>query len=321
MAPGQPAIVEVPKPALKPGHALVRPMLEALCGSDVRTIYYAPAHDYPFPPSVGGHEIIGAVQAVDAPNGGIKPGDIALTLVEHDAGMSEYVLTAAENVLPIPDGRPLEHMLMAQQLGTVIFACKHLPNILGKDAVVIGQGSAGLFFNAMLRRLGANRVIALDVIQSRVEAALEFDATHAVNNAQSDALQAVEEITAGELADLVIEAAGELEAINLAPSLLKQGGHIHFFGIPRGSRRIEFDFMTLFRKFCHTTSSGHTIGEPGRTSTRMALELIARGEIDVSPMPTHRFPFERVFEGYELARTRRDGAIKVIIEMPGFETQ
>lgn len=303
-----------------PGHALVRPMLEALCGSDVRTIYHAPPHDYPFPPSVGGHEIIGAVEAVDAPNSDIRPGDIALTLVEHDAGMSEYVLTAVENVLVLPGGRPLEHMLMAQQLGTVIYACKHLPNIVGKDVVVIGQGSAGLFFDAMLRRLGASRVIALDVIQPRVEAALKFEATHAVNNARSDALQAVEEITEGKLADLVVEAAGEAETINLAPSLVKQGGHIHFFGIPRGSRRFEFDFWTLFLKFCHTTSSGHTISEPGRSSSRMALDLIAGGEIDVSPMPTHRLPFERVFEGYELARTRRDGAIKVIIEMPGFET-
>ena len=49
---------------------------------------------------------------------------------------------------------------MAQQLGTVIFGAKRLPNLLGQTCVVMGQGSAGLFWNFVLKHLGADRVIA-----------------------------------------------------------------------------------------------------------------------------------------------------------------
>jgi len=314
VARGKVQFVEAPMPALKPGHALVRTMLLSLCGSDVHSVYYLPEKEYPRPIGEGGHEMIGVVEVVDGSDAH-KVGDVALTLGPYS--MTEYVLAPLEDVLVLPGGRPLEHLLMGQQLGTVIYACKRLPNVMGKDAVVIGQGSAGLFFDTMLRRMGAEQVIGLDVKETRVAAGLKFGATHTVNNAQVDALQAVEEITEGELADLVIEASGELETINLTARLVKEGGHLLYFGVPRGPQCFEFDVLTLFRKYCYTTSSGGSGFEPGRTSFKMALDLIARGEIDVSPMLTHRFPFERIKETYELARTRDDGVIKIVIEMPG----
>lgn len=318
VAPSRAEFVTAPMPILRPGHALVRALLLSLCGSDVRMLYYAPSEEYPCAIGTTGHEMIGVVEAVDAPESALKAGDIALTLAPYHTAMAEYFVAPVENVLVLPRGRPLEHLLMAQQLGTVIYACTRLPNVVGKDIVVIGQGSAGLFFDAKLRRMGANRVIGLDVKEARVAAGLEFGATHTLNCAKTDPLQAVQEITAGQLADVVIEAAGEVDAINLAPELIKVGGHLLFFGIPRETDFV-FNYWTLFRKYCHTTTAGaSTLFDPGRRSFRMALDLIDRGEIDVSPMITHQFPFERVVEAYELARTRLDGAIKVIIEMPGY---
>jgi threonine dehydrogenase-like Zn-dependent dehydrogenase len=192
--------------------------------------------------------------------------------------------------------------------------------VAGKNAVVIGQGSAGLFFDAFLRRMGAERVIGLDVKEARVAAGLALGATHTVNNLNGDALQKVEEITEGGLADLVVEAAGEVETINLAAHLAKVGGQLLYFGLARANS-FDFDFWTFFRKYCHTTTSGESTFEPGAPSFRMALNLIAQGDIDVTPMLTHRFPFERVAEAYELARTREDGAIKAVIEMPGHQQE
>jgi threonine dehydrogenase-like Zn-dependent dehydrogenase len=231
--------------------------------------------------------------------------------------MSEFFAAPLEDVLVLPSRQPpIERFLLAQQMGTVIYACKRLPNVMGKDAVVIGQGSAGLFFDFMLRRMGAERVIGLDLKEARVAAGLKFGATHTVNNAHVDALQAVSEITEGRLADLVIEAAGTAESINLTPHLVKVGGNVLLFGVP--PHHFEFDYGSLFRKYCYTTSSGASASEPGRKSFHMALALIATGAIDVLPMLTHRFPFDRVLKAYELARTRDDGVIKIVIEMPGY---
>jgi len=316
MAPGRPELIEVPVPTPEPGFGLVRPLLIALCGSDVRSVYYTPEEEYPLPVSRGGHETIARVEAMNGSAPGVQEGDIVMALAPGDAGMSEYFTTPLHCLLPLPEGGPLEHLLMAQQLGTVIFASKRLPNVVGKDTVVIGQGSAGLFFDVILHRSGAARVIALDLIETRAQAGLTFGATHAVNNSRVDALQAVEEITEGRLADLVIEAAGEPDSINLMPRLAKEHGNLMSFGIPRGPHSFEFDYYTMFRKKCHWNSSDGTIEEPEHTSTKMALDLIARGEIEVGSMVTHHFPFDRVKEAYELARTRADGAIKIVVEMP-----
>jgi L-iditol 2-dehydrogenase len=281
-------------------------------------LYYAPLDEYPFAIGTTGHEMVGLVEAIDGPNSAVHVGDIALTLVPDHTAMAEYVAAPLENVLVLRDGQPTDHLLMAQQLGTVILACSRLPNVVGKDVAVIGQGSAGLFFCAMLRRMGAKRVIGLDVKEARVAAGLEFGATHTFDSAGADPLKAVEDITDGALADVVIEAAGEADTVNLTPRLVKMGGHLLFFGLPPRNIQTTIDFWTLFGRFCYATSSGATTAlDPERKSFRMALDLIARGEIDVAPMITHRYPFERLREAYELARTRDDGAIKVIVEMPG----
>ena len=259
------------------------------------------------------------VEAVDAPGYAIQPRDLALVISPSETVMSELYLAAAEDVLVLPKGRALDHLLMAQQLGTAIYAVKHLPNLVAKDIAVIGQGSAGLFLNYMCRRLGARKIIGIDNIEARVAAGPRFGATHMINNARQDPVRTLSEFTSGNLVDLVIEAAGEVETINLAPKLARPGGYLHYFGIPRATT-FDFDFYELFRKYLHTTSLSGTAFEPGRQSFRQALDIIAGGEIDVAPVLTHRLPFERAAHGYEMARTRSDGAIKIVIEMPGYHT-
>jgi NADPH:quinone reductase len=316
IARGRAEFITLPEPPLTPGHILVRTLYVALCGSDVHRLYYARDEQYPFPPGTSGHEVIGRVEAVAAPESGIRVGDLALVLSPVENAMCEWFVAAAEDVIVLP---PSEHslpeMLMGQQLGTAVFAAKYLPNLVGQDVAIIGQGSAGLFLDHMCRRLGARHVIGLDLHAARLAVAAHFGATHAVDNSRQDGLQAVREITGGRLCDVVIEAAGDIDAIRLAPQLVRQFGRLHFFGVPRGSR-FEFDFETFYRKYCLTQCLAGAGNEPGRTSIRQALDMIASGDIDVRPAITHHLPFERVLEGYEMAYTGADGCIKIVIDMP-----
>jgi L-iditol 2-dehydrogenase len=228
--------------------------------------------------------------------------------------MMERVVAPAACVIPLPEGAPAEELLMAQQLGTVLYAARFLPSMLGRTAAVIGQGSAGLLWNRVLRRLGAARVIAMDITEARAQAALRFGATHSLNNSRVDALSVVRELTGGELADLVVEACGEPAGINLAVALVRVGGRIQFFGVPHQGD-FAFDYWTLFRKYCTTHSTGRSSFEPDKWHFRLALDLLASREVDVRGMVTHRFPFERAAEAYDLAHTRRDGALKVVVDM------
>src|SRR5262245_48258359 len=316
---GKAELVEVPVPKLRPGHALVRTRRLSLCGSDIRMLHFAPEDAYPFPPGTTGHEMVGVIEAIDSPESALQVGDTVLTLAPNHQAMAEYFLAPVEHVIPLPAreraGLSVEHLLQAQQLGTVLFACQLLPDLNDKTVAVIGQGSAGLFFNFQVKRMGAARVIALDRELFRLDRSRDFGATHSIHNASVDACETIRQTSGGDLADVVVEAAGDVSAINLAVDLVRKGGDILYFGYPRG-QTIPFNFDVLFHKCCRAqTIVGATV-EPNQASTRKAIDLIATHQIDVRQLITHRIPFADVVGAYELHRRRGDRCLKIVIEMP-----
>ena len=315
VARGRAEFVNVPVPEVRPGHVLVKCHRLSLCGSDVQMLHFAPESSYPFPPGTTGHEMVGHVVAVPNQEAEFKVGDRVLALAPGHLAMSEFFLAVRQHVIALPDDLPMEQLLQAQQYGTVIYACQRLPSVIGKNVVVIGQGSAGLWFNFQLRRMGASQVLALDLEDFRLAHAEYFGATAICNNSQQEPIAFVAEQTNGQMADLVVEAAGEVDSINLAVDLVRKFGDILYFGYPR-AQRFEFNYDGLFHKCCRATTIVGAAVEPNQTSTKLALDVIARGEIDVSRIITHRLPFADVNQAYELHKNRADGAVKIVIEMP-----
>lgn len=315
VARGRAEFIEMDEPQPRPGHVIVRTHRLALCGSDIQMLHYADEQDYPFPPGTTGHEMVGYVTSVDPDDPELAIGDRVLALAPGHPAMCQYFLAKREHVVPLPDGLPMEVLLQAQQLGTVLFASQRLPNLIGKTVVVIGQGSAGLWFNFHLSRAGAKRVIALDIDPHRLKRSEPFGATVSLCNADVDAEQAVRQANEGELADVVIEAAGEIEAINLAPRLVQKFGAILYFGVPRG-QVFPFDFKTFYFKCCQATTIVGASVETNQASTRLAVDLIARGIAPAAEMITHRLPFANVLDAYEMHHRRQDQAVKIVIEMP-----
>ena len=307
--------VEVDMPELQPGEALIRPTTISLCASDIFMLDYLPEDAYPQPPGSSGHELVGVVETLNGKHPEVMVGDLALAIIPDLYGMAEYRVAKFEDVLPVPKHVAQEHLVQAQQLGTVIYACKQLPNVIGKTVVVIGQGSAGQWFNTMLRRLGAKTIIGIDLLEHRLAISKSYDATHTVNNSLQHPTDTVRDILNGQLADIVVEAVGETETINLAIELTKPHGFLLQFGVPHEFQPV-YNYYELFRKCLTLKAIVGAADEPRHISTRMALDMIASGEVDVRPLITHHFPFSRVPEAYNLQRSRKDGAIKIFIEMP-----
>lgn len=316
MAPGRAQFVEVPKPDLRPGHALVRTRHVSLCGSDIWMLKHMPEKYYPLAPGTTGHEVVGVVEAVDDPSGTVNVGDPVLALVEGQTGMAEYSQVKLDQALLLPPDRPMEHLVQAQQLGTIIYACKFLPtSVIGKDIAVVGQGSAGLWWIWMLRRLGAHRLIAIDLQPHRLKLSPHFGATHTIHNQEEDPLQRVREITGSDGVDLVVEAAGEQSSLQLAYDLVKMYGAVLGFGVPHYDT-VEIDYAAFYRKFAVQKTIAGALNDPGYNSTHQALDYIVKGEIDVAPVVTHHFPFDQVFDAYELQQTRDEGAVKIVVDFP-----
>lgn len=314
-SPGAVRIDSFPEPELTPGHAVVRPELISICGSDLRAVYDQPAGAYPLAPGQSGHEVIGIVEAVEYRGKTVfpfEPGERVLAPPSPHLGMAERFPIPVDSLVRVPAGLPAERLAVAQPLGTVIAGCNKLSEVAGATVVVIGQGGIGLLFDAMLRRMGARTVIGLDLTEARRAAGLRFGADRTIDPAGGGVPAAVEEAAEGVAPQIVIDAAGEPDSINLAVELVRPYGTLLLFGVPRQDS-FEFSYKTWYRKRPRLRTSSIADGDPSALYEQ-ALNLIARGEVDVSGLISHRLPLARAADAYALARTRGDGALKVAVD-------
>ena len=303
---------EIPLPELEPGMALVKTTLASICGSDLHIVYMGwNVYEFPLPHGYPGHEGVGEV--IDPGDSDLSPGDRVLTApaIWVSKCFAGYQLIDPRYLLKLPDGVPDSHLLMAQQLGTVVFACRKLPSLLGKTVAVIGQGSVGLFHDFMLRRLGAHRIIAVEPVAERLAAGRNMGVDEAINLTGQRATDAALDLTGGEGADVVIEAVGSVETLNQAIHMARPLGKVAAFGLPSTMERVPFDWDTFFRKRLDMYSVFGGQDELGLPAFQLAVDFIVRGEIDMAPFVTHQFPIHQVQEAFDLAHSREDGALKV----------
>jgi L-iditol 2-dehydrogenase len=311
---GQVVCQEAPLPAPADGDLLVRTAYTSICGSDLHEVFQS-APPEPGPSGHPGHESVGEVVESRCP--GFAPGDRVLTVPRSADGqcMAEYQAIPGAACLRLPDGPPLSHLLMAQQLGTVIFALRQHPvDVTGLDAAVIGQGSAGAFFTFLLKRAGAARVLVCDRSPARLAYSRQLGADLTVDASTADFESAVLEATGGRGAGLVVEAVGSREAFTQSVAVAATQATLVWFGLPEGAGPYEFSFRDFFRRRLTAYSTFDSQGEPGFVSFRAAVRLIADGAIDVAPLLSHVLPIDRVDEAFTIAHERTGNALKVSIK-------
>ena len=222
---------EIPVPEPAPGMVLVKTRLASICGSDLHIVYMGwNAYEFPLPYGYPGHEGVGEV--VDGGGTEFVPGDLVLTVpnIWESKVFAGYQLVRPQFLLKLPRDVPEAHLLMAQQLGTVVFGCRRLPTLVGKTVAVIGQGSVGLFHDFMLRRVGAHRIIGIEPVAARLSAGRAMGIDEAIDVTGRRATEAVLDLTGGEGADLVIEAVGSVETLNQTLQMVRPLGRVAVFG-------------------------------------------------------------------------------------------
>jgi threonine dehydrogenase-like Zn-dependent dehydrogenase len=313
IAPRTIEFVDVPAPDLAsapPESVLVQVERTAICASDMPLFARPrPPEEYPLGLGLSLHECVGTI--ADSTSSRFREGDRVLSFPHGMGGLVERFRSSAAVTIPLPEFEPLEHLLMAQPLGTVIWAVRKLPSLIGKDMVVMGQGPMGLLITHVLSNLGARTIIALDKLDYRLEVARRMRATHTLNVTRDDPVAAVREITAGRMADLVVEAVGQqTDTLNQCLDLVKDRGTILGFGITV-ENVYPFRYGEFFRR--NLTLIG-SVGPEVQHDYPLALEWIVQGRVHVAPLITHILPFTEVQRGFDLAWEKKDGAIKIVLD-------
>jgi len=313
-------LIEVPEPELNgPGpdgapQIIFEPHYTCLCGSDL-PFFDGDFNGEPteFPQQVGHslHEMIGRV--VDTNGKKFQKEEQVLTVPVYQVGFFERFCNSENRTIHLDERPHPEHALLAQPLGTVMYAMSKLPNVMDKDVVVVGQGPIGQLFNTVLRNLGAREIIAIDKLESRLKVSPTMGATATICNATEDPVSRVEKILGGKLPDLVVEAVGHKDqALNLCIDLTRKFGTILYFGVPPEVIH-NVNWNKLWRKNLTVVAS---VEPDFERDFPLAMRWIAEGRVDVSPIITHRYPMEQIQEAYEVFLNRTDGALKVIVEFP-----
>lgn len=310
---------EAPIPVIDDGELLVRTEMGSICGSDLHVVCMGAGLNGatpPMPHGFPGHEGIGEV--VESRYPGVEVGTQVLCFPNAAIGetFSEYQRIRGRQVLPLPDcDVPRDELLMGQQLGTVIFAMRQHPHdVVGETVVILGQGSAGLFFTYLIKRAGAARVIVADLSDARLEISKKYGADVTINAGEEDVTERILELTDGKGADYLVEAVGKKETFHQTVDLVRVGAEMLWFGLPDSDDSIQMSFQKFFRKKLSAASTYGAQEEADSVSFATALDLIARREIDVSPLVSHVYPIEEIGKAFEVAHSPiEEGALKVSV--------
>ncbi|WP_427023537.1 NAD(P)-dependent alcohol dehydrogenase [Aureimonas ureilytica] len=307
-----------------------------ICGSDVH--YFTHGSIGPFvvrEPMILGHEASGIVTEIGSAVTTLKPGDrvcmepglpdpngraTRLGLYNLDPAVRFWATPPIHGVLrpsvvhpeaftfKLPDNVSFAAAAMVEPLAVGVHAVTKAKAAPGHVAVVIGAGPIGLVTVLAALAGGCAHVIVSDVDDTKLEIAKGLGSVSTVNVTREDLAEAVKARTEGWGADVIYECAGSERAIAGIFEPLCPGGTVVFVGIP--IKPAAYDVAAAMLKEArveHVFRYAHVFPR--------CVAMLASGAIDVSPLITRTYPFERSVEAFEDAASAPKGQVKMQITM------
>jgi threonine dehydrogenase-like Zn-dependent dehydrogenase len=232
-----------------------------------------------------------------------------------DGVFAEYFVVnrANANLAPIPDDVPDEKAVYAcDMMSTGFMGAEHACIPLGGTVAVFAQGPVGLMATQGARLQGAGLVIAVESVPRRKELAINFGADAVVDYEETDAVEAILELTDGVGVDSAIEALGAQATFECCIKATRPGGTISvvgYFGkgeyvkIPRVDWGVGMSDKTIRTGLC----------PGGKVRMARLMRLLQTGRVDPTPLTTHEFAFSEVERAFDMMANKEDDIVKPLI--------
>lgn len=230
-------------------------------------------------------------------------------------GLAEYAVSPISALTAIPDGLDPELACVLgcsglTSYGAVFRAGEVAP---GDSVAIFGVGGIGSSLIPMARSAGATTIVAVDIVDAKLDRARELGATHVVNASAGDPVAAIRESVGG--VRVAFEALGHPATFRQAVESLDDGGRMVAIGIAAGDAAAEVEITPLVRRGYHVVGS---FGGRTRTDLPEVAKLAASGDFDVAGLVSRRFGLDEVDDAYRaLARGEITG--RAIVAMRGRE--
>ncbi|MEM3703090.1 MAG: zinc-binding dehydrogenase [Candidatus Bathyarchaeia archaeon] len=328
-------IEDIEIPIVRAGEVLVRIKAATTCGTDLKIFQRGYVEKVIKLPTVFGHEWAGEVvevgEGLEWPKKGmrVRAGNSAPCLHCHMCqkgkynlcenmiwlwgAYAEYIKVPAHmvfiNMQEIPNHVSYEEAAIAEPLACVLHGVEEAKVKLGDSVAIIGAGPIGLLHLLTVKKMGAEKVVMIDLIEERLSFAEKLGADEIINAGKENVEEKVRRLTRGYGVDVVIEAVGSQATWEQAIRLVRKGGTaLEFGGCPPGTE-IKLNAEQLH--YMETTVLGTFHATP--LHFRKALDLIASKTINVKPLITSRMPLERIKEAFEMLSTFRN-EIKIAVQ-------
>jgi 2-desacetyl-2-hydroxyethyl bacteriochlorophyllide A dehydrogenase len=318
---------DVPVPVPRGDELLVRVGKVALCGSDIALYQWNNVAQaiakVPFTP---GHEMVGEIVGVgdDVGEQFSVGGRVCVEnhffcghcyQCTHDqrhicqnlnqfghgkgtvyGGCSEYTIIPSRYAYLLTTDLDDARAAILEPCGVAHQALEEI-NPKGEDILIQGCGPVGLLAIGLAKVMGATKIIAADIVESRLESAQKLGAHVTVNCSAHSLRDAVMRETSGNGVGRLVEATGASVMVNNCFSLLRKGGHVALIGLPKEPIHIDRPledviFKSLTLKTVHGRKIFHTWQEIER--------IMHRNLLKTEPLITHDFPMSQYQEAFRV---------------------
>lgn len=213
---------------------------------------------------------------------------------------SEYNVVTETCVLPIDPNIPFDITAIVgcgviTGVGAVINKAKVRP---GSSVAVMGAGGVGLNVIQGAVMANATRILAIDILDNKLELAKVFGATHVINASREDPLKKALEITNGIGVDYAFEAIGSAETTLTAYKLIRRGGSVVVVGIPDLEANLTLPLAEIPVMEKSILGSFYGSGDI-RIELITLLELYQAGRINLENLITNRYRLEEINDGFK----------------------
>ncbi len=332
-APGEIEFHNVDKPVPGDDEILMQTRRIGVCGSDIHV--YHGLHPYTGYPVVQGHEVGGVVAALGKNVTGFKVGDKITFMPQVTCGKcymcthgmyhiceelkvmgfqtggaaQEYFALPAANVLKLPDTMSLEEAAFIEPIAVTVHAITRGGGAEGKKVLVLGAGPIGNLTAQVAKALGAQAVMITDVSPYKLEKARRCGIDFAVNPTDEDLNGAILHHFGPERADLILECVGVEPTITDAIRYARKGSTIVIVGVFGKKPQVDLGLV----QDRELTLVGTLMYQ--KPDYECAIDLVARGKMQLEQMITHRFPFDRYLDAYHAIEASKGEYLKVMIEL------
>lgn len=334
---GKMGYTERPIPTPKDDEVLVKLEYVGICGSDMHYYETGAIGDYVVkPPFVLGHEPGGTVVEVGKNIKHLKVGDrvalepgktcghcefcregkynlcpdvVFFATPPVDGVFQEYVAHEADLCFKLPDSVSTLEGALIEPLAVGFHAANQGGAHAGQTAVVMGAGCIGLVSMMALKAEGVSRVYVVDVMDKRLDKALELGADGVINGKNEDAIEAVRRLTDGKGCDLVVETAGTEITTRQAIHMTKKGATIVLVGYSKTGEMTlpmslaldkELTFKTVFRY---------------RHIYPMAIDAVASGKVNLKGLVTDIFEFDDIQNAMDRSVADKANIVKAVVKI------